>query len=136
MLANWSNPFAASPSKLDYSYTILQQGLESEVNCSYETESPILFEGIEGLNSTVVIRTRGDCDPIQGVRQPLENVIEYPTLNTNNTLTFWACATNRSSPAGESDSTTYLLYLRGRVNYWTSVGNMILSQHFALKTTP
>jgi hypothetical protein len=124
MLANWSSPYSSSPSKLDYSYTVLQQGLESVVTCSYETNSPILFYPLEGLNSTIVISTSGDCDPFQGVRQPLENIVQYVTLNANSTLTFWACATNQSSPAGESDSTAYFLYLRGRVNYRTSVGNM------------
>jgi hypothetical protein len=124
MLQGWNPSFLASQTRLDYTYTLTQQGLEGEVDCSYEKESPVQFRAIEGLNSTLVIATNGTCDPNKGLKPALRNVVDYVTLNTNNTLTFWACASNQSSSAGGPDNTTFILFLRGRANYRTSIGNI------------
>jgi hypothetical protein len=64
-----------------------------------------------------MVQSSGTCDGLVNV---LTDVIEFPTLNTKNTLTFWAC---KSIPTGEGEP-TYYIYLRGRENYGTSIGNI------------
>ncbi|KAJ2913781.1 hypothetical protein MD484_g6641, partial [Candolleomyces efflorescens] len=101
------NPFT-NPSirrqMVSYNYSLVQQGLESTVSCNYDTSSPIRYSAIEA-----------------GLVDVLENIVDFPTLNTDNTLTYWAC--KQPPPPGTLDP-TYLIYLRGRANYATSIGNI------------
>jgi hypothetical protein len=124
MLQGWNTSFSASQTRLDYTYTLTQQGLEGEADCSYEKESPVQTRAIEGAGTTAVVMTSGICDPSKGLKPALRDVVSYFTLNTDSTLTFWACASNKSTSAGGPDNTTFVLFLRGRGNYSTSIGNM------------
>ncbi|KAJ2912770.1 hypothetical protein MD484_g7641, partial [Candolleomyces efflorescens] len=120
-----ANPFADSVVRggiVSYNYTLRQQGLETMVNCSYDpTSTPILYEAVPDLNSTLLISTVGTCDAANGLEPVLKDVVQYMTLNTNNTLTFWGC---KQPPSQGSPDPTYFIYLRGRVNYRTSIGNV------------
>ncbi|RXW24221.1 hypothetical protein EST38_g1599 [Candolleomyces aberdarensis] len=117
------NPFEDEYTRsgmVSYNYTLSQQGLESNVSCTYDTASPIRYEAIDEV-STRIISSSGSCDPAAGLEDVLEDVGEYPTLNVNNTLTYWAC--KQRAPPGVLNP-TYVIYLRGRVNYAKSIGNI------------
>lgn len=102
---------------VSYNYTLDQQGLETNVSCYPESPSPISYRAIE-TNSTRIIATNGTC--AAGLQNVLD-VNEYRTLNTKNTLTYWAC---KQPPSQGSIDPTYFIYLRGRVNYENSIGNV------------
>ncbi|RXW16712.1 hypothetical protein EST38_g9143 [Candolleomyces aberdarensis] len=117
------NPFENPSIRRDmvsYNYTLIQQGLESTVSCIYDTSSPIRHHAVEDV-APRIIASSGSCDPTAGLEDVLENVGEYPTLNVNNTLTYWAC---KQRPLPGTLDPTYFIYLRGRVNYATSIGNI------------
>ncbi|KAJ2926083.1 hypothetical protein H1R20_g11009, partial [Candolleomyces eurysporus] len=123
-LVTESNPFvddAIRRRMVSYNYTLNQQGLESRVTCSYENSSPIKYRNISNINTTRIISAFGTCDPGAGLEDVLEDVPEYVTLDTPNTLTFWAC---KQTPQPGSKDSTYFLYLRGRAKYATSIGNI------------
>ncbi|RXW15817.1 hypothetical protein EST38_g10037 [Candolleomyces aberdarensis] len=123
-LVNESNPFvddAIRRRMVSYNYTLNQQGLESRVTCSYEDSSPIVYSNISNINTTRMISASGICDPAAGLEPVLENVTEYVTLNTRNTLSSWAC---KQTPQPGSQDSTYFFYLSGRVNYNTTIGNI------------
>ncbi|KAJ2919627.1 hypothetical protein MD484_g762, partial [Candolleomyces efflorescens] len=117
-----SNPFNDEDIRMvSYNYTLNHQGLESNVNCYYEDTSPIGYREIPYTNTTRFISSFGTCDSAAGLQNVLESVEEYVTLNGNNTLTYWAC--KQIDPPGPLDP-TYFVYLRGRRNYKTSIGNI------------
>ena len=62
------------------------------------------------------VQFNGTCD---GQDDVLPNSTTFTSLNSNNSLTFWAC----KSPSNSSSS-SYLLYLRGLQNYAESIGNI------------
>jgi hypothetical protein len=55
----------------------------------------------------------GTCDSNKGLRPALRNLVSYSILNTDLTLTYWACASDQSSEAGRSNAATYFLYFGG-----------------------
>jgi len=100
---------------LSYNYTLDHQGLASNVSCIYDKQSPIRFSAIP--NNTFLVGVNGNCD---GLAQVFENKNPIPTSNSNNTLTFWAC---KSIPTTVEGS-VYYIYLRGRVEYEATIGNI------------
>ncbi|RXW11764.1 hypothetical protein EST38_g14091 [Candolleomyces aberdarensis] len=106
---------------VSYNYTLIQQGLESRVTCSYKNSSPIKYRNISNINRTRIISAFGTCDPGAGLEDILEDVPKYITLDTPNTLTSWVC---KQTPQPGSQDSTYFLYLHGRFNYATSIGNI------------
>jgi hypothetical protein len=64
-----------------------------------------------------LLAANATCD---GLADVLTNVIYLPTPNTQNTLTSWAC---KSIPTDGEDP-AYYIYLRGRMNYETAIGNI------------
>jgi hypothetical protein len=97
-----------------FNYTLELQGLSSNIKCFNDTtESPISFWAVPG-GTPFVYQYNGTCP---SGREILTDTFILP--NSNNTLGFWACDT--SSPGG---SEQYKLYLRGRVNYEPSIGNI------------
>jgi hypothetical protein len=102
--ANYFFPF--------YIYTLDQQGITSNISCNYDPQSPVqVYPSDQGVDGTV--QFNGTCD---GQNVALPNMNTFTSLNSNNSLTFWACrSTNTSS---------YLLYLRGLQNYAESIGNI------------
>ena len=96
-----------------YEYTLLQQGITSNISCSRDSQSPVqVYPSNRGAVGTV--QFNGTCD---GQEDVLPNVKTFTSLNSNNSLTFWAC----KSPTNAS---AYLLYLRGLQNYAESIGNI------------
>jgi hypothetical protein len=63
-----------------------------------------------------VYQYNGSCD---GETQVLD-VEQYITVNSNNTLTFWAC---KSAPDGTTQL-TYSIYLHGVAGYESSISNI------------
>jgi hypothetical protein len=117
------NPFetlAIRNGMVSYNYTLSQQGLEAVVSCLRSEGSPVSSYAIEGLNSTLLVSTNGTCDE-DGLQQVLTNVTDYPTLNVDNSLAYWAC---KESPSQDPLHPTYFVYLRGRANYRDSLGNI------------
>ena len=102
---------------LSYNYTFDHQGLTSNISCTYDPESPIIFSAIP--NNTLVLAAKASCNEI-GLADVLTDVENYPTLNTRHTLTFWAC---KSIPTGEQDP-SYYIYLRGSRDYEAGIGNI------------
>ena len=104
--ANYFSPF--------YTYTLHQQGITSNVSCSRDSQSPVqVYPSDQGPVST--IQFNGTCD---GQDDVFPNVKTFTSLNSNNSLTFWAC----KSPG--TNTSSYLLYLRGLQNYAESIGNI------------
>ena len=104
--ANYFSPF--------YTYTLHQQGITSNVSCSRDSQSPVqVYPSDQGPVST--IQFNGTCD---GQDDVFPNLKTFTSLNSNNSLTFWAC----KSPG--TNVSSYLLYLRGLQNYAESIGNI------------
>ena len=96
-----------------YTYTLRQQGITSNISCSRDSQSPVrVYPSDQGAVSTV--QFNGTCD---GQDDVFPNVKTFTSLNSNNSLTFWAC----KSPTNTS---SYLFYLRGFQNYAQSIGNI------------
>jgi hypothetical protein len=109
-LQNNSDPDSFSPL---YTYTLHQQGITSNISCSRDSQSPVqVHPSDRGAVGTV--QFNGTCD---GQDDVFPDVKTFTSLNSNNSLTFWAC----KSP---TDSSSYLLYLRGLQNYAESIGNI------------
>jgi len=104
--ANYFSPF--------YIYTLNQQGITSNISCSRDSQSPVqVYPSDQGAVGTV--QFNGTCD---GQDDILPNATTFTSLNSNNSLTFWAC----KSPG--TNASSYLLYLRGLQNYAESIGNI------------
>jgi hypothetical protein len=107
---------------VSYNYTLVQQGIESNVSCTYDTASPIRYQDIATTSMEIIgTSASGSCNPEAGLEDVLENVVEYPTLNANSTLSYWVC--KKRLQHGALDP-AYVIYLRGRVNYAESIGNI------------
>ena len=91
---------------ISYNYTLNQQGFASDITCEYDNQSPINFTAVPG--NPLMVAYNASC-PDLGLASVLTNVVDYPTPNTNNTLTFWACKS--------AQEPTYHVYLRGRIKY-------------------
>jgi len=101
---NYFSPF--------YIYTLNQQGITSNISCRRDSQSPVqVYPSDQGAVGTV--QFNGTCD---GQDDVLPNATTFTSLNSNNSLTFWACKSTNSS--------SYLLYLRGLQNYAESIGNI------------
>ena len=102
---------------ISYNYTLSHQGFTSNITCVYDDKSPIIFRPMPG--NPLMVAYNASC-PDLGLATVLTDVVDYPTLNTNSTLTFWAC---KSVPIDRKEP-TYNIYLRGRIQYASSVGNI------------
>jgi hypothetical protein len=71
---------------ISYNNALYHQGFHSNINCKYDTESPIRFLPV--VNNTVMVSYNATCSN-SGLAGVLANVVDFPTPNTNNTLTFW-----------------------------------------------
>ena len=113
-----SSPFDTNAAAMiSYNYTLNQQGFSSDITCVYDDHSPIVFTAVPG-NSRMVAYNASCADlGLAAVLPP--DVVDYSTLNVNNTLTFWAC---KSIPI-DGEETTYYVYLRGRRGY-RSIGDV------------
>ena len=114
-----SSPFSdpkTTAGMISYNYTFDNQGFSSNVSCFYDTESPVNISAV-APGEDFVIQYDGSCG---GAADVLTNVEQYITLNSNNTLTFWAC---KSAPSGTTEP-SYTIYLRGYANYESSIGNI------------
>ena len=101
---------------ISYNYTLNYQGFSNNITCIYDNQSPIRFSAVPG--NTFLVAFNASC-PDLGLADVFTNVVPV-TLNVNSTLTFWAC---KSVPTDGKDP-TYYVYLRGRVNYASSIANI------------
>lgn len=101
---------------LSYNYTLDHQGLKSNISCVYDTQSPIQLQAAIP-NSSVVLAYSSSCD---GSAQVMQNVTFLPAINSNNTLTYWAC----QSPPNSTKTPEYFVYLRGLNFYEKAIGNI------------
>jgi hypothetical protein len=105
------SPFDSNATAMiSYNYTLDHQGLASKITCVYDDQSPIKFGAVPG--NTNVVAYNASCSDL-GQANVLTDVPDYVTLDTNNTLTFWAC---KSIPA-DGIEPIYYIYLRGRQHY-------------------
>ena len=104
---------------ISYNYTLDHQGFYSNISCKYETTSPIRFWPV--VNNTLTVSYNATCSD-SGLANVLTNVVDFPTPNTNNTLTFWAC---KSVQTGDGSEPKYYIYLRGRGRFFDeAIGNI------------
>ena len=103
---------------LPYNYTLMNQGLTSNINCEYAPRSPINVFGITGDTTNLLMQYNGTCDGV-GETDVLPDNTQFVALNSTNTLTFWAC----KSPPNETEP-SYFIYLSGLQNYATGIGNI------------
>ncbi|KAF8812670.1 hypothetical protein BYT27DRAFT_7239675 [Phlegmacium glaucopus] len=99
-------------SNTSYSYTVLQQGLNINISCNYDTQSPINTFNV----SSDVISYNATCG---GQTVALTNETTYEVDQFRNTLAFWAC----KSPPNATEA-SYSLYLQGSGAYNAAVRNM------------
>ena len=112
------SPFSTNATAMiSYNYTLNQQGFTSNITCAYEDKSPIIFTPVP--DNTLMLAYNASCTDL-GLANVLTDVVDYPTPNTNSTLTFWAC---KSVPTDGTEP-IYSIYLRGRLNYASSIGNI------------
>ena len=97
---------------LSYNYTLDRQGLASNINCSYDTKSPIV---VSTPHNTGLVHVNASCDGIglDDVRdmnmRPGPDGLSMP--KGGYTLTFWACKSILTG-SGEKNP-AYYIYLRG-----------------------
>ncbi|KAJ2926510.1 hypothetical protein H1R20_g10572, partial [Candolleomyces eurysporus] len=106
---------------VSYNYTLNHQGFASNISCFYDDTSPIRYRNIMNINTTLFISSSGSCDPAAGLQDVLQDVPNYTMLDSNNTMTYWAC---KQIPQPGSLEPTYFVYLRGRMRYESSIGNI------------
>ncbi|KAJ2914085.1 hypothetical protein MD484_g6318, partial [Candolleomyces efflorescens] len=110
-----------TPKMVSYNYTLNHQGLDANIGCSWDTTSPITFSPIPGVGTDRIFSSNGTCDEAAGLQHVLENIVQYPMANSNNSLAYWAC---KQIPQPGFLDPTYFVYLRGRVNYRSTIGNI------------
>ena len=107
---------------LSYNYTLENQGFISNVSCTYETTSPINITAVAPGERNVFAYS-APCDGAVDILMA-QGVLDYVTINSNNTLTFWAC---KSAPDGATEP-SYVIYLKGvnstSGNYGEWIGNI------------
>jgi len=97
-----------------YIYTLQQQGIGSDISCIRDSQSPVqVYPSDQSAVGTV--QFNGTCD---GQDDVFADAKTFTSLNSNNSLTFWAC----KSPG--TNASSYSLYLRGLQNYAESIGNI------------
>ena len=107
---------------LAYNYTLLQQGLFSNISCEYTTESPIGFTSTEA--SDIALLTTGNCSSVGASEiANTENLTVAPEVNAKDRLEYWAC----QSASKDAQNPSYLLYFRGYDNYSKTIGNVTCS---------
>ncbi|TFK21361.1 hypothetical protein FA15DRAFT_717113, partial [Coprinopsis marcescibilis] len=101
-----------------YSYTLDQQGLLINMNCQYDSQSPIRF-GSAPDPSVHIEQYTGACPEATDFMLE-QGVPPYVTPTSNHSLAAWAC---RSS-AAVSQSAMFNFYLQGHRAYAESIGNI------------
>jgi len=104
----------AAQTNLTNSYTLALQGITSNISCNYDTQSPVRVYPLDG---TTVQQFNGTC-PVETDFFP--NGKTFTSLNSTNSLAFWAC----KSPPEDGQESSYFFYLRGYQSYATSIGNI------------
>lgn len=101
-----------------YNYTLEHQGLISTVKCTYDTQTPVKVAPVD--TSRYVLQYNGVCpDGTTDFLTP-SGVVSYVSVNSNNSLAFWACKT----PSAQGQEASYSIYLRGRNFYADAIGNI------------
>ena len=103
---------------LPYNYTLMNQGLTSNINCEYAPQSLINVFGITDDATNLLMQYNGTCDGV-GETNVLPDNTQFVALNSTNTLMFWAC----KFPPNETEL-SYFIYLGGLQNYATGIGNI------------
>ena len=104
----------------NYRYSLSNQGIDLNVACNHASQSPVVISGIPGDTNNLVLQYNGTCDG-PGQVDILDPSQPFTVLNSNNTLTFWAC----KSTSSEADSPSYSIYLRGiGSGYEEIIGNI------------
>jgi hypothetical protein len=111
-----SDSYALAKSAM-YSYTLELQGIESQVACRYEPESPIEFIRPPTANGTYQIV--GTCP--NGV--PDLGNTAFRTILSTRALGFWACGVGDPDPTDNSFQ-SYNLYFRGQNIYDRTIANI------------
>ena len=110
-----SFPLNTTEGMISYNYTLNLQGFSSNFRCIYDSQSPVNYTAVP--NNTRLVAYNSTCD---GLAPVMKDVVDLTTYNVNSTLTSWAC---KSVPT-MGEQPTYYIYLRGRQNYNTSIGNI------------
>ena len=112
-LSNWE----VAAGVISYNYTFDQQGLKSNVSCSYAETSPFSLAPLDHTNSSNLDVTYNVSCTDWGKTDALINVPALRSAWTNNTLLYWACQ-------DETPAASYTIYLAGFNDYANTVGNV------------
>jgi hypothetical protein len=117
---------------LSYSYTLDRQGLASNINCSYDTKSPI--EVSPTPDNTLLVDVNASCNGI-GLDNVQNNNMGpgpkgFSMPKGEYTLTFWACKSILTA-SGEQDL-AYYIYLRG-LDYYAHADENITCTIFPIQ---
>ena len=117
---NWSSPLSnpeVAAGVISYDYNLNQQGLKSNVNCSYAPTNPFNSAYLPPNGSTpLAIAYNVNCTD-QGKTDALINVQGLQSPWANRTLAYWACQDKIPTPS-------YTIYLAGVSEYQYWVGNI------------
>jgi hypothetical protein len=102
---------------ISYDYTLNQQGLKSNVSCSYATTYPFKLASLSPAGSAVLAISYNASCAGQGKTDALINVPAFRSSWTNNTLVYWACQDKIATAS-------YTVYLAGVIGYKDLVGNI------------
>ena len=112
---NIPSPLSNLEGVISYDYTLDQQGLKSNVTCSYAQTNPFSFAPLYNSNFTTSYNV--NCTD-QGKTNALTNVAAIRSTWTDNMLVYWACQDGISTPS-------YTIHLAGLGNYYSNqVGNI------------
>ena len=108
-----------------YDYTLMHQGLSSNVSCSYSPQLPFNFGPLDTTTGggPLAIQYNLSCSQLEEI-DVLTNVNFFPSAYGNNVLAYWAC---QSPPSNGIPTDSYSIYLYGVNNYKVTFANITCS---------
>ena len=103
---------------ISYNYTLGHQGLAVNVSCSY-APTCIVEVGRLDPNSPAALAYNASCASLGGI-EVSQGVFSFRSSNGSSTLVYWPC----QSVSNEIEVPSYSIYMCGRQNYDTPIGNM------------
>ena len=102
---------------ISYDYTLNQQGLNSNVNCSHAATYPFDISSLDPTGAPVFAIAYNVSCTDQGKADVLTNASLVASPLGQTTLVYWACQDNITTAS-------YTIYLAGLYEYAKSVGNI------------
>ena len=106
-----------------YNYTLMQQGLFSNVSCRYTASAGFVPQALDSPQHPFAIAYNLSCSKL-GEIDVLTNVTALQSAWGTSVLAYWAC---QSAPLNGVPTNSYSIYLAGLGSYSTTFGDITCS---------